>query len=258
MSDIYTRNFVLYYDMRAELLIRNVDQEIDFFEFVFTKFAGTPVKKILDVACGTGRHYIPLMQKGYEVKGVDLSQNMLNILRKKADGLALKPDIFRKDMRDIDFADEFHAIICMNSAFQYLLTDDDILKTLRMFHKSLEYRGVVIIDMMNFLSLLGRYKENIIRNYSVDGIKIKQAIEHSVDNVSAIWNHREFGIIEKEGETFTYEELHRFRMLNYNEISNLLGEAGFSEIRCFGEFTAREEAKENAKRLILVAVKQEG
>jgi len=255
MGSLYTKPFANHYDIRAESLIRNVGQELEFFRFVFDSFAKTPAHKILDVGCGTGRHYIPLMQEGYEVTGLDLSQNMLNVLRKKAKAAGLNPYAFRKDMREIDFTDEFDAIICMNSAFQYLLLDEDISQTLKAFHRALKPGGIAIIDMMNFLSLLGRYKETIVENYSKNGKNFKRATKHSVEDVPAIWNHSEFGIIEDNGETTVYDELHRFRMLNYNEMRRFLHEAGFREIRCFGEFVAREEVKSNARRLIFVAVK---
>jgi len=253
MSRSYTRPFAEYYDIRAENMFLNVDHELDFFKFVFDNFARIPVHHILDVGCGTGRHYIPLMQDGYDVTGVDLSQNMLNVLRKKAKAAKLKPHVLRKDMRDIDFSGEFDAIVCMNSAFQYLMTDEEILHTLKAFRGALKPGGVAITDIFNFLSLLGRYRENIIEHQSKNGLTFKWAIRHSVEDLPCIWNHEEFGIIEDGGETMTYKELHRFRMLNYNEMRRFLSESGFQEIRCFGEFTAREEAKSNAKRLIFVA-----
>jgi SAM-dependent methyltransferase len=255
MSRLYTKPFAEYYDMRAELLARSVDQELEFFRFVFDSFARTQVRVILDMCCGTGRHYIPLTREGYDVTGLDASQNMLNVLKRKAKEAKLKPRVLRKDMRDMDLANEFDAVICMDSAFLYLLKDEDILQALSAFHKALKPGGAAIIDIMNFLSLLGGYKEDIVDTYSRDGVKIERAVKHSVEDVSAIWNHHEFGVIEDDGETITYRELHRFRMLNYNEMCRFLHEAGFDEIRCFGEFVAREEVKTNSKRLIFVAVR---
>ncbi len=255
MSSPYTRPFAEYYDIRAEKMIQNVGQELEFFEFVFDSIAEAQVKSILDVGCGTGRHYIPLVQKGYSVTGVDQSQNMLDALTKKAEAVKLEAYVVNKDMREIDFTGEFEAIICMNTAFQYLLTDEDILHTLKAFRHALKPGGVAIIDLMNFLSLLGRYKENVVENCVKDGITFEWAVRHSIEDVPAIWNHHEFGIIEDNGKTITYHELHRFRMLNYNEMRRFLGEAGFSDIRCFGDFAAREEIESQSKRLIFVAMK---
>jgi len=253
MSRPYTKPFADYYDMRADELTKTA-HEIEFFEFVFDRFARIPVSRILDVGCGTGRHSIPLMQEGYQVTGVDSSQNMLDMFSKKAEKANLETHILQMDMREIDFIKEFDAIICMNTVFLYLLTDEDISQTLGAFYTALKPGGAVIIDIMNFLSLLGRYKENVVEIYTKDGVDFERAIKHSIENVPAIWNHHEFGIIEDGSKTTTYRELHRFRMLNYNEMRNFLYEAGFSEVRCFGDSTSREEAEGSSKELIFVAV----
>ena len=255
MGDFYTKSFADYYDIRAEAMIRNVGQELEFFKFIFDSFANTSVSDILDVGCGTGRHSVPLMQSGYSITGLDLNQTMLDMFREKAESENLNPRIFNKDMREIDFDDEFDAIICMNTAFQYLLTDEDILKTLGAFHSALKPGGVVIMDLMNFMSLLGGYKENMVNHYSRDGVSYMQAISHSVENVPGIWNHREFGVIEDSGRTLTYDELHQLRIVNYNEMRRLFQETSFREVRCFGDFADREEIKNNAKRLLFVATK---
>ena len=82
MSSPYTGPFATYYDMRAEHLIQSVDQELEFFTFVFDSIVNIQVKNILDVGCGTGRHYVPLMQADYNIVGMDQSQNMLDVLAK--------------------------------------------------------------------------------------------------------------------------------------------------------------------------------
>ena len=255
MGSIYTKPYTDYYDLKAEGLFLNVDKEIEFFKFAFENYADMQIKKILDVGCGTGRHYIPLTQAGYEVTGLDPSENMLDKLRIKLEKDNIEPRIIVKDMREIDFDAQFDAIICMNSAFLYLLTDDDILKTLKAFQRALNNGGLVIIDIMNFLSLIGRYREEVVGRQIKDGVVCETAIKHSIEDLPAIWNHDEFGIINDNGKEITYHEQHRLRMVNYNEMKRFLRDAGFRDIKCFGDFNDREEAKTNARRLILVAVR---
>jgi len=252
MGSIYTKPYTDYYDMKAESLFLKVDEEIEFIKFVFENYADIKVTKILDVGCGTGRHYIPLTQAGYEVTGLDPSENMLSKLRIKLEKGNIKPRIIVKDMREIDFDAQFNAIICMNSAFLYLLTDDDILKTLKAFQRALNNGGLVIIDIMNFLSLIGRYREEVVGRQIKDGVICETAIKHSIEDVPAIWNHDEFGIINDNGREITYHEHHRLRMVNYNEMKRFLRDAGFQDIKCFGNFNDREQAKTNARRLILI------
>jgi ubiquinone/menaquinone biosynthesis C-methylase UbiE len=258
MPNPYTKTFADYYDVMSESRFKNIDQELEFFQFIFHTCANVKVTKILDVGCGTGRHSIPLIKSGYEVTGLDKSQNMLNTFRKKLEVVNLKANIIKKDMKNIDFAEEFHAIICMNSAFMYLLADKDILQTLKRFRNALEPGGVAIIDIMNFLNLMGRYKENLVEKHTKDGINMERAIKHSIEDVPAIWNHQEFGIVEDNGEIMTYHELHRFRMHNYNEMRRFLLDVGFSKIRCFGDFTARKEVKSNSTRLLFIAMLNTG
>jgi hypothetical protein len=108
---------------------------------------------------------------------------------------------------------------------------------------------------MNHPDDIRRYNENIVQRYTRDGITFDRAIRHSIDDVPAVWNHHEFGIVEDSGNTITYRELHKFRMLNYNEMLRFFREAGFSDVKCFGEFTTREEVGGQSKRLVFVAVK---
>ena len=58
-----------------------------------------------------------------------------------------------------------------------------------------------------------------------------------------------------DGEVETYREIHRFRMLNYNEMKRFLFEAGFCEVKCFGSYLDRDAAESQARRLIFAAVK---
>lgn len=255
MSNIYTKPYTDYYELKAQSLFLNIDNEMDFLEFIFDRYANIKVTKILDVGCGTGRHYVPLTQAGYEVTGLDPSENMLGKLKIKLESANIKPCIVVKDMREIDFDAQFDAVICMNSVFLYLLTDDDILKTLKAFNRALNNDGLVIIDIMNFLSLLGRYREGVVGRQAKDGVVCENAIKHSIEDLPAIWNHDEFGIINDNGIEITYHERHSLRMVNYNEMKRFLKDAGFRDIKCFGEFTDREEARISARRLILVAVK---
>ena len=255
MGSIYTKPYTDYYDLKAENLFLKVGEEIEFFKFAFENNAKIKITKILDVGCGTGRHYIPLTQAGYEVTGLDPSENMLNKLRIKLEKGNIGPRIIVKDMREIDFDAQFDAIICMNSAFLYLLTDDDILKTLKAFQRALNNGGLVIMDIMNFLSLFGRYREEVVGRQIKDGVVCETAIKHSIEDVPAIWNHDEFGIINDNGKEITYHERHRLRISTYNEMRRFLSDAGFREIKCFGDFNDREEAKANARRLIFVAVR---
>ena len=88
-----------------------------------------------------------------------------------------------------------------------------------------------------------------------DGIRFETVINHSIEDLPAIFIHDETGTFWTKGKTTEIHEVHRFRMFNYHELARILSEAGFRNVVCFGGFGDRKAATKNAKRLIFVCAK---
>jgi len=227
-------------------------REVDFLEFVWQQHGMRVVRDVLDVGCGTGRHSIELAQRGYKVTGIDLSQAMLDIFREQMpEGLNIS--LRRLDMRELDYDQAFDALICMNSTFAYMLADEDIAQALSAFRRALRPDAILFIDVMNYLSLLGRYRPTDLEEYRDGDLTIFVAIKRSLDNLHGIWHHDELLVVRDGDEIHISRERHNLRMLTYNELRRFLGEAGFKDIVCYGSYDAREPAKEDASRLLIVA-----
>jgi len=76
--------------------------------------------EILDLACGAGRHTIPLAHAGYRMTGVDVSPTFLDVGRALSRPVALKPDLRLGDMRDLPWRDRFDGAICFGNSFGYI------------------------------------------------------------------------------------------------------------------------------------------
>jgi len=74
---------------------------------------------------------LELLKDGIDAYGIDISKNMLKVLRKKAKELGLKPKVKKADMRNFKFNDKFSLIIIPGRSFLYNLTIEDQIKTLR-------------------------------------------------------------------------------------------------------------------------------
>ena len=91
MHELYTV-LAEYYDAIYRRRAERVRDEINFVEEIFKADAKRDVKKILDLACGTGIPTLELARRGYEVVGMDLHEEMLKVAKKKAkrEGLTIE------------------------------------------------------------------------------------------------------------------------------------------------------------------------
>lgn len=100
----------------------------------------------LEVACGTGRLLVPLLQAGLDVEGTDISPDMLAICKAKAEAAGLRPRLHAGAMQTMDLGKKFRTIIIPYCSFQLLLNRDDAMAALARFHKHLEPGGKLYIS----------------------------------------------------------------------------------------------------------------
>jgi SAM-dependent methyltransferase len=104
---------------------------------------------VLEVGCGTGRIYLPVLQAGADADGFDLHPGMLEVLKSKAAALGLKPRVFQADMRDFTLPRRYALITIPFRAFLHNLTTQDQLRTLRCCRQHLESDGQLVLDLFH-------------------------------------------------------------------------------------------------------------
>jgi ubiquinone/menaquinone biosynthesis C-methylase UbiE len=119
--------------------------------------AGLRGRRLLDVACGTGNTILPMLDRGYEVTGVDVSDAMLSEARRKTDGGA---NLVRADMRDLPALGQFDLVWCLGDALNYLDTPDELTAGLAGFRRNLAREGVVVFDV-NTLGTFRRFYSSL-------------------------------------------------------------------------------------------------
>ena len=127
MHELYTV-LAEYYDAIYRRRAERVGEEMDFVEEIFRKDAEREVKRILDLACGTGIPTLELARRGYGVVGLDLHGEMLAVARKKAEGEGLKVEFVQGNALEIDFEEEFDAVTMFFSSIMYF--DDSAIQEL--------------------------------------------------------------------------------------------------------------------------------
>jgi len=99
--------------------------------------------KILDLACGTGEH-IKILRENFYVEGLDANDGMVNLAREK------NPDnrIFKGNLNNLELEKNYYDVItCFSSSIQYILSRDNLEKSLRDIYESLKDGGVFVFDL---------------------------------------------------------------------------------------------------------------
>jgi SAM-dependent methyltransferase len=103
--------------------------------------------RVLDLGCGYGRIALPLVRAGYEVEGLDLSENLIEAARRAADAEGLRVGLTVGSMTSLPSPSEsFDAAICLWSAFNELLEDDEQTRAIREMWRVLRPGGVGVIE----------------------------------------------------------------------------------------------------------------
>lgn len=204
-----------------------------------THYLNLPEKaKVLDLACGKGRHSIYLNQLGFDVLGVDLSENSIAIAKNNEnDTLHFKVH----DMRH-PFREKFDAIFNLFTSFGYFKDEDDNLKTLTAIKESLSEYGFGVIDFMNATNVIANLVADEVK--SVDGIDF-HIKRHLVDGY--ICKEIDF---EDKGEKFHFTE--KVRAFTLADFQQLMDEAGIYLLDIFGDYKLKKFHKTESERLIMI------
>lgn len=127
-------------------------QEIDyerfiaFYEEIFKRYNIEP-KLILDLGCGTGNITIPMAEKGYDMIGIDLSVEMLEIAAEKARKADKDILFLNQDMSDFELYGTVDAMVCALDGVNYLTEDGQLSDMLSKLHYYLNPGGILIFDI---------------------------------------------------------------------------------------------------------------
>lgn len=102
-------------------------------------------RRVLDVACGTGKSFAPLLRRGYEVSACDLSPRMVALARRRLAGTS--GAAFVADMRSLPATGPFDLVTCLDDAINYLLEPRDLEAALRSMRKTLRPGGLLVFDV---------------------------------------------------------------------------------------------------------------
>lgn len=227
-------DFAYIYDklMKPDI---NYGEWVDYIENIFTYY-GKDVNLTADLACGTGNFTIPLAKRGYDMIGVDVSEDMLNVARDKARRENVDVLFLKQNIADIDLYGTVDAFLCMIDGINYVISPKALYEAARKIRTCfLEPDGLFIFDIST------RHKlKNVIGN---------NTFVHNEKDIFYTWQNRyinsknlsdmylNFFVKKKNGLYERFEERHIQRAYSAEEIVYILKKAGFTEVDMFRPLT---------------------
>src|SRR5579863_6034663 len=141
--------------------------EANYVHELLQRFAAQPVRRLLDIACGTGSHAIELERLGYDLVGSDISQDMLACARDKAREKSSKVRFEQQDMRTLDVAAKpFDAVLCLFDAIGHVQTTAAIKQTFRAVHRHVGEDGLFVLEFWHAAAMIARHDPQRVRKFA--------------------------------------------------------------------------------------------
>jgi SAM-dependent methyltransferase len=233
---------------------KNYDEECRLLVQIFQEYRRECVRRILDLGCGTANHALRLAAHGYEVVGVDRSADMLRIAERKAQEQGLELRLARFDIRDVQLAETFDAVLMMFAVLGYQLGNSDVFSALRTARRHLSDKGLLVFDVWYGPAVLAQRPRDRVRTISTNGGTLLRTSSGELDIRRQlctvhfrVWRLSENRVVEHTAES------HRVRYFFPQELELFLDAAGFRLLRlgAFPDFA--HEPDETTWNAIVVA-----
>lgn len=183
-------------------------------------------KRILDVGCGTGRHAIELSKRGYNVTGIDLSDDQLNYAGEKAKAAGANPIFIKADARNFYFDQKFDLVIMIcEGAFSLMETDEMNYQILKCITESLTENGKLIFTCLNALFPL--YHD--VKEFLSEGT---MNVKSTSFNLETFRDNQSFEVVFDDGSKKTLTSNERY--FAPSEITWYLKSLGYKKIDIHG------------------------
>ncbi len=223
----------------------------DYIEGHFSR-CGRPVRRVLDLACGTGSLTLELGKRGYAMTGVDRSEEMLAQAEAKSRDLPLPPRFFHQDMRSLRLPQKVDACVCCLDSVNYVLDPKGLERAFRRVLETLEPGGLFLFDT-DTPEKLQAMDGQVFLDETEDVFCVWRGEYSQRRRVCSFW----MDLFQREGRTWHRSgELHEEYAYTMEELEDYLTRAGFVQIRRFGELK-RRAPREGEQRVFFTAVKPE-
>ncbi len=212
-------------------------EEATFVAGLLSAMGAPPPARLLELACGTGRHARELERLGFSVVATDNSPDMLACARRAAIETGSRVRFLEADMRTLDVGEEnFDGAICLFDSIGYLQTNEAIVAALSAARRLLRPGGTLVLEFWHAAAMLKSFDPVRIRRWQTDDGEVIRLAETSLDHFNQL-AHVAYDIVElnTDGSVSRFRETHINRYFLAQEMRALVEQSGFEITRwCSG------------------------
>jgi SAM-dependent methyltransferase len=230
--------------------------EVDFLVHCFETFARRPVRRVVDIACGTGPHLMRLADRGYRMVGLDLSPRNIEFLGERLAARGRTGELVVGDMTDFRLSRPADAAICMQDSQGHLLTNEQLVAHLRAVHANLARGGLYVFDRYmasSWTNPARRWSWSKRRGRLI--VRASFSALEDVNPVSQVFRERMVLEAIENGTRRVYRQTHLSRMVFPQELRALVELAGgFEFVQWFFGFKPHQVLERSRHPLLMVVV----
>ncbi|MBQ7906884.1 MAG: class I SAM-dependent methyltransferase [Clostridia bacterium] len=245
LSSVYDRlNFGCDYGLLAKYLSKQIKEN-----------ESTETSLVLDLACGTGKLTLLLHKLGYDMTGVDLSENMLAQAKDACYQRGINDVLWLcQDMTELELYGTVDACVCTLDSINYLTSIKDVKKCFSLVHNYLIPEGVFVFDINTPYRFENVYGQN---DYVLEDEQALLAWQNDYNKKTKICNFYLSIFEENKDGTYTrLDEVQREKCYSRRQIENALSECGFEIISVHGDLDGKTAEDTDEKWYFTVKCKK--
>jgi glycine/sarcosine N-methyltransferase len=223
--------------------------------FLLTHFVQGVSARILDIACGSGRHSIALAEKSHSVTGFDNSQSMINAAQELANEKGVSVDFLKADM--LEFVEMvgtgFNLAICLGNSLALLPSFEQVAQVIEHVHTILDTEGIFIFQVLNFEEIIKT--DFLVFPNKFGQTKNGQDVIFSRQFVlSDFKNKPQLKIasqVKNEDGWVTHVKHQSVLHLDHAWLTKIMTETGFSRIELFGDYSETPFVADSHRSLVV-------